>query len=568
MKSNLDNSKLSGNKLNITNLNKGFDKMNININGNVKIQLDDNFTLYCEDFRNKLNSKGEKLIIFTKNCRIESDKNVSIKSNYFEYNLNKNLLFIKGNVVCKSNGITLKTSQCHYNVRKKCLTIDSKCTIIKDNIKIESNKGDLYIENSNFTLYDDVILNQNNEFKLKCNYLNFISSYISCRPGNKEKNKYIEIETKGVKLLTEKSIDINISSSIVSLEDVLLTSTDYLCFGKNVEYDKNRSTINVKNGVEMLTKNNIRLISDGLFYNDFEKEGKLIGDSLIEVIGNTINDNIYVIADDFTYKLVNPTDEVCNIDKLDKFDITQFKNSEILNTSEVKNENGVNNVTFNDRLRYNGRNSGLVLQGTPFILNAKGNVEIFSETFKCKSDSFEFKNNNIVFNNKIIIWQDSNRLTAGCANIFLENGIRKIILRDNPFVALFKNAYPNQIKCETIYIGFKNNRIDKILFDENVETLLFIYDDNDNNNVLKYINNMKTSQICVLFDEKSNPQKVLFNSNDGKIIPRKYVDDNVLFMDRYKNFDVSQPEFENFLKRKRKTNLITDDIKEKFLLKK
>ena len=565
-KNKFDDSVLLGTNLQIKNFSKGIDNLELQLTQNVKYKLGDNITISCENLKNSVNSAGEKIIVFSVNCKIKDDKDkFEIVAKNFEYNIAKNQLNIKGNVLCSVKDVTLKTEQCHYDVNNNILFLDKKAEIKKDNVTIDSNNGEFYVNSNSFYLWNNVKLNQNNDFILNCYSLNYNNYEITCASGNDANNEYINITTRGVNLLTKNNIRINTENNNVTLSDVILKSGEYLCFGKDVKYKRSDNLVIIDNGVELITKTNIKIFSNGLRYDEESKRGELLGDTLIEVTGSTIKDNIYVTADRFTYSLIEQENEVLPIDKLDKFDITQYKNSESLNTSD-ENNNGVNRVTSEDRRRYNSYGKGLELKGTPFELNAEGNVEIYSENFKCKSDSFTFKNNTLTFDNKIIIWQSNNKITSGKANIYLDSEIRKVVLKDKPFVALFKNAYPNQIKCDNIFIGFKNNKIDKILFDENVETLLFIYDDNDNNNVLKYINNMKTSQICVLFDNMSNPLKVLFNSNNGKIIPRKYIDDSVLFMDRYNNLNEEEPIFDDFVKKMKKTSLIPENFKDDFFI--
>lgn len=563
-KNKIDDSVLVGKSLEIKNFGKGIDKLELELLNNVQYKIGNRITIYCESLKNSTNKKGEKLIIFSSNCKIKDDKDeVEITAKNFEYNISKQNLYIKDNVICKVNDSVLTTEQCHYDINKNVLILDKKGKIKKDDINIISNKGEFYINNNNFILWDDVILNQKNDFKLSCYSLNYSSSEIICSGGNDEGKEYIKVNTKGLNLLTKNNIFISTENNDIKLSDVIIKSDGYLCFGRDVIYKKYDNLVFIENGFELLTKTQIKIVSDGLKYNEDTKEGELIGDTMVEVIGNTLKDNIYLTADKFTFKIINPKDEVLPIDKLDKFDITQYKNSEMLNAAEENND-GINKVTLNDKRRYNSYGRGFKLKGTPFILNGDGNVQIYSENFKCKSDTFTFKNNRITFDNKVIIWQSNNKLTAGTADIYLDSEIRKIVLKDKPFVALFKNAYPNQIKCDNIFIGFRNNKIDKILFDENVETLLFIYDDNNNNNVLKYINNMKTSQICVLFDKNSNPMKILFNSNNGKIIPRKYIDDNVLFLDRYNNLNEEEPLFDDFVKKIKKVSFIPEKFKDDF----
>jgi len=565
-KNKFDNSVLIGKNLEIKNFGKKIEDLEINLTDNIQYKIGDKITIYCGNLKNSTNKKGEKVIIFSDNCKIKDEKDeIEITAKNFEYNIPEQYLYIKNNVICKVNDANLKTEQCHYDINKNILVLDKKGEIKKDDIKIISNNGEFYINDNSFALWNNVVLNQKNDFNLNCYSLNYNSYEIICSAGNDEDKEYIKVDTKGLNLLTKNNITINTDNNNIKLSDVIVKNNGYLCFGRDIVYRKSDNLVLIENGVELLTKTNIKIVSDGLVYNDETKEGELVGDTMIELVGSTIKDNIYLTADKFTYNLIDSKDETLPIDKLDKFDITQYKKSETLNAADENNE-GINKVTYNDKKKYNNYGNGLELKGTPFILNAEGNVQIYSENFKCKSDSLIFKNNTLTFNDKIIIWQSNNKITAGNANIYLDSEIRKIVLKDKPFVALFKNAYPNQIKCDNIFIGFRNNKIDKILFDENVETLLFIYDDNNNNNILKYINNMKTSQICVLFDNNSNPMKILFNSNNGKIIPRKYIDDNVLFMDRYNSLNEEEPLFDDFVKKIKKTSLIPEKFKDEFFV--
>ena len=129
-KNKLEDSVLLGSSLQIKNFGNGVDNLELELKKNVQYRIGNNITIFCESLKNSTNNNGDKIIIFSKNCKIKDNKdNFEIVAKNFEYNIIRNELAIKGNVLCTSKDVTLKTEQCHYDVNKNILFLDKKAEI-------------------------------------------------------------------------------------------------------------------------------------------------------------------------------------------------------------------------------------------------------------------------------------------------------------------------------------------------------------------------------------------------------------------------------------------------------
>ena len=551
---------ISGGELEIFGLNKGINDSNIVINKDVELDIDGKYFIYSDKVEKigfKGNVKNKKKVYFT-GSPVVRGKDLELSSNEFIFDIPTKVLKMSGDVNCRYKNIIFRSDSCNFDANKNIFSFRNKGTLIVNNISISSETGDFNIDTNKFVLKKKASVNSDN-FNLFCDFIEITNGEIRC-VGNVK----LIIKDRNITVTTKDDVLITNNNNIVTMSRCLAESDEFIFYGTNITVNRESKSIFVNNGVEILNKDNYWITARTILFNYSTNRGSITGNDLIEIKNDDESGNIYISSDLINFSIIKPKSKQLEPDVLDKFNIYSYGNVEFFSKEDDENNN-VNVVKKSD-VEDLKNIRGTFLKGSPIAFTASGNVELWSKNLKIKSDGFTYKNSRIKFTNKILIWQGNNRLTSNEAVVYFGNGIEKVILRNKPFVALFKDIYPSQIKSDEIYIGFKNSKLNKILFNKDVETLLYIFDKSE----LRYVNNLKTNSLCVLFDKKLIPFKALFNKNSGRIITFDEISKNsdLLFMDRYNELTGEAPKFDNISRRIVKRPNMPASIKKKFLSKK
>lgn len=559
---NVNNNEVSvkGSELEIFDLNKGFDRANVIIDKDVEINIDNKYYIYSSRIEkpNDENIVKNGKVYFTGNPVITGD-NLRVDANSFVFDIKSKRLSILGEVKCTYKDIIFNTDSCEFDARKNIFSFNKNGTLNVRSVVLKSKIGRFNLNDNKFVLMGNASIDIDN-YTLKCETIEITDDVIKCT-GNVKltvKDKNIIVTTKNDVLITDKN-------NIIKLSKCLATSDEFILYGEDVIVNRESTSINITNGIEILSKSNYYITALNLYFNYYSNRGSINGNNLIELKFDDNLLNMYVASENIDFNLIKPKDEHIEGDALDKFNIYSYGNAEYFSKDDNETNSELNKVNKDELSAYNN-SRGIFLKGSSFELNVTGGVELWSKNLKIKSESFNYKNSKIEFNEKLSIWQGKNKLTSNKATVYFENGIKKVILTDRPFIALLKNIFPSQIKSDEIYMDFKNNKLIKILFNKNVETLLYIFYKSE----LKYINNLKTNSLCILFDNDLNPIKALFNKNSGRIITYNDISKNsdILFMDRYNDLSDDIPQFDNIARRIVKKSNIPISVKMKFLNKK
>lgn len=559
---NVNNNEVSvkGSELEIFDLNKGFDRANVIIDKDVEINIDSKYYIYSSRIEkpNDENIVKNGKVYFTGNPVITGD-NLRVDANSFVFDIKSKRLSILGEVKCTYKDIIFNTDSCEFDARKNIFSFNKNGTLNVRSVVLKSKIGRFNLNDNKFVLMGNASIDIDN-YTLKCETIEITDDVIKCT-GNVKltvKDKNIIVTTKNDVLITDKN-------NIIKLSKCLATSDEFILYGEDVVVNRESTSINIANGIEILSKSNYYITALNLYFNYSSNRGSINGNNLIELKFDDNLLNMYVTSENIDFTLIKPKDEHIEGDALDKFNIYSYGNAEYFSKDDNETNSELNKVNKDELSAYNN-SRGIFLKGSSFELNVTGGVELWSKNLKIKSESFNYKNSKIEFNEKLSIWQGKNKLTSNKATVYFENGIRKVILTDRPFIALLKDIFPSQIKSDEIYMDFKNNKLIKILFNKNVETLLYIFYKSE----LKYINNLKTNSLCILFDNDLNPIKALFNKNSGRIITYNDISKNsdILFMDRYNDLSDDIPQFDNIARRIVKKSNIPISVKMKFLNKK
>ena len=544
--------KIVGNVLETYNLNKGIEKSTSVLNKNVEINLNDKYTIQAGRLEEKI-INGNKYVYFTGNPKIKTNE-ATISSKVFIFDIKKKVLTLKSNVSGQYQDYNISTDLCTFELENNIVSFDNYAKIKKKDISIESKNGIVDINKNTVELTKNVKI-KNKNYILECNRVFTNSETTTCYD-----NIVITDEKNIFSIYTKNNVVFTNENKIIMMSNAIIYHSDFLCFGQDIRFNTETEKIYIENAVEILTRDNYRITCNNLEFDYNRKKGILTDNIMIEITNeNKKDENIYITTDLIEFKIIKPVNNFIPLDELDMFSLYAYKNTEYFENKNYKNKSKIDdklNVVAKKQENLKNYNvSGTQLRGSSISFEAIGNVEVISQNIKCKSDSFIYENSQIIFNNPIDIWQNENRIISNYAVMYINNGIEKVVLKDDPYIIFYQDGYPNQVKCKEIYIGLINNSIDKILFYKDVDSILFISD----NKELKYINNLKTNKLCIIFDRQiGNPINALFNQNSGKIITIKEVDKNknILFMDRYN--DTLKREAPNFNKISRNLNKMSN----------
>lgn len=551
---------INGYDLEIFDLCNGINNAGFIINKDVKININNKYFIYADKVEKpgikSKNNKNNKKIYFTGAPVIKGD-DLKVNAECLVLDIQNKKLEISGNVECGYKNIKFSSNSCVFDVKTNTFSFYNNGKLNVDSVTITSCTGDFYIDSNKVVLRKGAVIKMDN-YILTCDSIEITKDNIRCIGSNK-----ITIRDRNVIISTKNDVFITDNNNIIKLSKCLANSDEFIIYGEDVLVNIKDKRISVHNCVEILNKDNYYITANNVSFNYDNSKGVISGNSLIKIGSSEESGGIYISSDSINFNLIKAKDRVLPPDVLDNFNIYSYGNAEYF--SSKKNNNLEQNIVSKvDADRYESRR-GTYLKGSQVEFNINGKVELYSKNLKIRSSNIKYKNSEIQFNDKVLIWQGNNRLVSNKALVYFENGIKKVILKDKPFISMLKGIYPSQIKSEEIYMSFKNNKINKILFNKDVETLLYIFNDAE----LRYINNLKTNSLCVLFDSDLNPIKVLFNKNSGKIITFKEVSENpdVLFMDRYNNLSDDIPKFDNIAKKILKKSNIPISAKLKLLNK-
>ena len=534
--------------LEIENANKGEKETDISLTKNVCL-IYEQFEVHCGKMCKKNSDENKFVLLLSENPKILSKENdLQLTCEEMVFDTGTMVLTMYKNVKCTTSGIVFTTESCSFDTRSKILSFSDRGSIKKDSVSIESNNGHFDIEKEVFTMSKNV------EIKYEDSILTCGETVYEKKNGDIICNDGVKINTmKGQLILeTEQKLLFNEEKRSIKMNQVYIFHNDFVGYGENVDYSEETKTVNVNDGFEVLTNDNIRLTcKEAKFYTE-EKRGIFTSDAIIEMKKKGQNNGVFISADSFNLKVEETKDREMDYDELDYFDSSQMENTIDINDNE-ENAKKDENKDIDENKKH-------ILKGTMFCIEGN-DVEFYSDEFKCKSDSIKYENSTLIFEKSAIIWSSKSILSGEDVKIYIVDGeIFKGIVNTDPYIILKdENEYPNQIKSDKLIINFSENKIEKALFDGYVDTILFI----TANNELNGINKLKTGELFIIFDKNGNPNKAFFNENRGTFttVKNSIKKENMeaFFMKKYRITQQEQPKFETFTK-KITTPKINDNI--------
>ena len=102
-------------------------------------------------------SKEEKIQAFN-NITIYNNENLNITGNLLNYDGEKGLAIISGNVICRNNESILESKETTFNIKDNYISYNSKSKIKDKKQEISSIQGKYYIDNKTYQFNDSVTL--------------------------------------------------------------------------------------------------------------------------------------------------------------------------------------------------------------------------------------------------------------------------------------------------------------------------------------------------------------------------------------------------------------------------
>lgn len=414
-------------------------------------------TIYCDSAhvfkkKNSLNAFG--------NVRITEGDSVDIKGRRLEYDGNKKLARLRGNVVfTKLATATLYTDYldyarpanfAYYFNGGKLVDSANVLTSSKGYYNVSNNlasfKKNVKVVNPDYTMYADSL-----QYNSRSKIIYFVTETTVV---NKDSSTFVY--ERGIYYTTTKVSDINKGTG---------ETQDYTISGDKYDLDAARNVAKVRGNVVMTHKKE-NLIIYGQASDYFKERGitKVYNNAYVAKVTEN-NDTLYMRAD----TLVSVDNQDPALRKL---------------------------------LAYN-------------------RVKIYKTDMQGIADSLEYRSadSTIYFYKRPVLWSNGNQLTADSIRMLIQkNAIRKVFLVANAFVISTDTLLNfNQIKGRKMTADVHRGKISRVLVEGNGESLYFALD--EKNALLMGMNKIICSSMIIRFKDGRVNNLSFYVQPDANFIP-------------------------------------------------
>jgi lipopolysaccharide export system protein LptA len=431
------------------------------LTGNVRI-IHDGATLTCNKAyffkkENYLKAFGNVVLV---------QKDMTLTSNYGEYNGNTKMSYAQGNVIMNSSQSNMQTETLLFNRNTNVATYNSDTKIIKGENVLTSNKG-RYIADQKMYEFRDRVVVTNPKYVITTNHLDYF-------------------EESGKAYLLGASV-------IKSKENYIYTEKGYYDTMKDEAYfDKNSH----------IKYNNRRIEADVLYY---DKKREFSSGTRNVKITDTINKTI--IQGNYG-------------------EVYQAKDS-LMMTGRALAKSLIEKDTLylhGKKLIVTGKPQNRIVRAYP---NARFFNKDMSG--KCDSIHSSEKNGLTKLIGKPILWHFDNQLTGDLMHLIADKKTEKLDslkVFNNTFIiskdTISKTGY-NQVKGLNLFGKFKDNTLKTVDIYKNCEVIYYLYDDS---NELIGINKCVSSNINIIFDKNTVESIKFIKKPDGTIYPEDELPEN------------------------------------------
>lgn len=484
--------------------------------GSVDI-IDGSNTLQTEQLTYNVKTKIGK---YYNGGNLQSDE-TTVSSNEGTYNGYTKQAWFKDDVIITNPKYTIESTELTYNTVSKVVKFLGESTIIGENSTVHTTAGvyDSKNETANFTKRTTV---ENEDQIITGNTL----SYNDKTGYGKASGDVIVIDVKNDSKMTSKFAEYNkITGYGKSTGNVVIEQEG----GKSV-LTANEAVYNKKSGyakatgrvVFIDTAEKSKLISGQVEYNENSK-----------FMLATLNPKLITLADnDSTFMRADTMMSVRLRDEKDMKRITQ-------ETGDKKNK--VKFSTYN--LLYADSTYKSENNEEPKLIVANRNVKIFSDSMQAVCDSLSYSQLDSSFKlfRSPVMWSKSQQSSADTIFIHtINNKLSEVNMRSNSFLISetgFKPMY-DQVSGILIDAYFIANEIDKVVVNQNAESLYYAKDDSGG-----YIglNKAESAMMNVYFVNKELDHIVMLEDPKGTFFPIDKLTESDKFLSAFKLFTERKP---------------------------
>ena len=359
-------------------------------------------------------SKEEKIQAFN-NITIYNKEGLNITGKTLNYDGEKGLAVISGNVICKNNESILESQKTTFNIKDNYISYNSKSKIKDKEQEISSIKGKYYIDEKIYKFNDSVTL---------------ISSSYS-------------IETDNLRYDENKKI-----SSLLGPSNVYFKNKTVYC-EKGYIYN-NEDQAEFFNNTKILTKE-YNITADSIFFNNNTKR--------VNALNNVIlTDSVNNLILEGNYAEYYENEEILTVSKQPLLKLISDKDTLFMSSKKF--------INFSqDGKRYLSSYTDVKFLDN----NIKG---------RCDSLVYEISDSLIFMYNKPIVWFDEYQVSSDSIKIYYYNKlINKIHLSSNPIIISKEDSSEfNQIKGHEMIGYFVDNKLDNLDVNGNGQSIYFLKD--------------------------------------------------------------------------------------------
>jgi lipopolysaccharide export system protein LptA len=396
-------------------------------------------TIYCDSAH--LYKKKNSLEAFGR-VRITEGDSVNITGRRLEYDGNKKLAKLRGNVVFTKKGTaTLYTDNLDYRRPTNVAYYFNGGKLVDSANVLTSSKG-YYNLNNNMASFKRNVEVVNPDYTMYSDSLQY---------NTRTKLIYFVAQTQVIKsdstTFNYETGVYNTTTKVSDLKRGTAESAEYTITGERYDLDAMKNVAKIRGNVVMTHKKE-KLIIYGQASDYFKNQGltKVYNRAYVAKITDD-NDTLFMRAD--------------TLISLDNADPTKRR------------------------------------------LIAYNNVKIFKSDMQGLADSLEYRtaDSTIFFYKKPVLWSQGNQLSADSIRMIIrKNTIDKILLIANAFVISTDTLFNfNQVKGRRMTANIVNNQINRVYVEGNGESLYFLLD--NKTNLLMGMNKIICSNLMIRFKE-------------------------------------------------------------------
>ena len=496
--------------------------------------------------------------------RIVEGDSLQIFGDTLDYDGDALLADFQGNVVLRHRDRKLFCDQLHYDLKKRIASYQTGAVLTTDSVSLKSRKGYYYAKQEQAFFKDSVIVLMQDSMQLLADSLVYEAKQqivkftgptsivqkelaIYTDAGYYDvKNQFSSLDQyprykRGNQTAEAQFIKYNTKEGIITLKNnAWIRDSLKEAKGDSIYFNEKTNWVYILGNAEYIEGNRI-LKGEQIHFNRATQSLQVEGRSTVVENGRTIN------SDQLNYEASSDLGiaqgKVIVTDSIDDYSIycdSLIYNKKIQFFRAFGQRPYISTKLDDDTLFLAADNliaQQMQTEKDSFrILDAYGNVEMWSKKMQSVCDSVHFHGKDSVFTlyRNPILWSDSTQFKGDTVLMHLANkALKKIDLLQSAFIINeSSDSLNSQLKGRIINAYFQTKKIHHVLVTGNAESIYFIQEDNKS-----YIgtNFIQCSKMNIQFNEQqkihlidfyTKPQGMMIPIQDGK---KKYLEGYALY---------------------------------------